>query len=249
MKKIPVITAAMAALLLFSPGLVPRATAQTGNLTAAQATEMSRGNVLASLKGSIKSKKAKVGQKVTLKTMSSVTLSDGTSLPRGTKLTGQITGVVNPGRHEKDKMAKVSFAIDTAITHGKSIPIHALATAAKVPNLVLSADGMPITSDMTRGGLTPSAGAGMAADRHTMQTVEGTATGPNSKSHGKIKPNTGVVRVLGPTIQIVEVPVVSLKGATLSSTNQGKGPVTFEQKKEISLENGTQIRFYLSPAK
>lgn len=247
MKKIPIITAAIAALLLFSPGLTPRATAQTANLTAAQATAMSRGNVLASLKGSIKSKKAKVGQSVTLKTMSSVTLSDGTSLPRGTKLAGQITGVVNP--HDHSKMASVTFVIDTAVVHGQSIPIHALVTAAMVSNLVLSADGMPIDSTMTRGGLTPDTGAGMAADRQSMQTVERTATGPNSKSHGNKKPNTGVVRVIGPVIQIVDVPVVSLKGATLSSSNEGKGHVTFQKKKEIDLEGGTQIRFYLSPAK
>lgn len=238
-------TAAMAALLLFAPGLAPRATAQAQGISTAQANTMARGNALASLTHTIKSKKVKEGDKVTLKTMSSVTLSNGTNLPRGTHLTGTITGVEKPKGH--DKMAKVSFTIDTAQVHGQTIPVKVLVTAAKVPNLVLSADGRPITSDMTRGNIMPDAGAGMAENRQVMQSVEGTNTGTNSIQH-EHKSKTGTIRIQGSTVQLVDVPVISLKGATLSSTTAGKGEATFQDKKNVDLENGTQMRLYITPA-
>ena len=122
-----------------------------------------------------------------------------------------------------------------------------LVTAAKVPNLVLSADGMPITSDMTRGNVMPDAGAGMAADRQMMQSVESTETGSNSIKH-KAKSDTGTIRIQGSTLQILDVPVISLKGATLSSTSAGKGQTTFQDKKDVDLEKGTLMRLYVSPA-
>jgi hypothetical protein len=245
MKLFSTCAAAIATLLLVSPGLAPQAIAQTGTITSAQADNMARGNALASLIRTINSKKVKPGDSVTLKTMSSVTLSNGTSLPRGATLTGTITSVERPKGH--DKTAKISFTIDTAHVHGNSIPVHVLVTAAKVPNLVLSADGMPITSDMTRGNVMPDAGAGMAQDRQMMQSAEGQETGTNSVKHPH-KPNTGTIRMQGSTLQIVDVPVISLKGATLSSTTAGKGEATFVDKKDVDLENGTLMRIYISPA-
>lgn len=80
-------TAALIALLIFAPGLAPRANAQTGTISSVQADTMARGNVLASLTKTINSKKVKPGDNIKLKTMGSVTLSNGTSLPRGTSLT------------------------------------------------------------------------------------------------------------------------------------------------------------------
>lgn len=238
-------TAAIAVLLLFSPGLATQAIAQTGAITSAQADTMARGNVLASLTRTINSKKVKVGDKVTLKTMGSVTLSDGTNLPRGTALTGAITAVEKPEGH--DKTASVSFTLDTANVHGKTIPVHVLVTAAKVPNLILNADGRPITSDMTRGNIMPDAGAGMAQDRQMMQSVESQETGANSVKHKQVT-NSGTIRIQGSTLQIIGVPVISLKGATLSSTTAGKGEATFQNKKDVDMENGTQMRLYVAPA-
>lgn len=206
---------------------------------------MARGNVLASLTQSIKSKRVKEGDKVTLKTMSSLRLSNGANLPHGTRLLGTITGVEKSKGH--DKMAKVSFTIDSAQVHGQSIPIRVLVTAAKVPNLVLSADGMPITSDMTRGNVMPDAGASMSQNRQAMQTAEGTETGANSVKHPH-KEDSGTIRIQGSTVQIIDVPVISLKGATLSSTNAGKGEATFQDKKNLDLEKGTQMRLYITPA-
>jgi hypothetical protein len=106
---------------------------------------------------------------------------------------------------------------------------------------------MPITSDMTRGNVMPDAGAGMAQDRQMMQSAEGQETGTNSVKHPH-KPNTGTIRMQGSTLQIVDVPVISLKGATLSSTTAGKGEATFVDKKDVDLENGTLMRIYISPA-
>lgn len=238
-------TAAIAALLVFTPGLAPRAMAQAPSISSAQANTMARGNVLASLTHTLKSKKVKPGDKVTLKTMGSVTLSNGKRLPRGTRLTGAITGVEKPKGH--DKMAKLSFTIDTAQVHGQTIPVRVLVTAAKVPNLVLSADGMPIDSGMTRGNIMPGANGSMAQHRQVMQSMEGANNGANSSKHSH-KSKTGTIRIQGSTVQILDVPVISLKGATLSSTTAGKGEATFQHKKDVDLENGTQMRLYVAPA-
>lgn len=233
------------ALLAFSPGLAPRANAQAASISSAQADTMAKGNVLASLTKTINSKKVKPGDKVALKTMGTVTLSNGTQLPRGTSISGTITSVEKPKGH--DKTAKVSFTLDTAQVHGNSVPVLVLVTAAKVPNLILSADGMPISSDMTRGNVMPDANSSMATNQQMMQSVEGTETGPNSLKH-PVQSKTGTIRIQGSTLQILDVPVISLKGATLSSTSAGKGEATFQDKKDVDLEKGTLMRLYVAPA-
>lgn len=245
MKLFSTCAAALIALVTVTPGLAPRAHAQTGTISSAQADTMAKGNVLASLTKTINSKKVKPGDTVTLKTMGTVTLSNGTSLPRGTSLTGTITSVEKPKGH--DKTAKVSFTLDTAQVHGNSIPVLVLVTAAKVPNLVLSADGMPITSEMTRGNVMPDANSSLATNQQMMQSVESTEAGPNSMKH-ETKSKTGTIRIQGSTLQILDVPVISLKGATLSSTTEGKGEATFQDKKDVDLEKGTLMRIYVAPA-
>jgi hypothetical protein len=94
-----------------------------GDLAASHAWEMSP--VLGELDGKLDSKTARVGDRVVLKTMDKVQTSDGTVIPRGSRLVGHVTEVQAydpvPGT------ARIAIAFDRAeLKNGQSIAIYTL---------------------------------------------------------------------------------------------------------------------------
>jgi hypothetical protein len=94
-----------------------------GDLAASHAWEMSA--VTGELEGKLDSRTAKVGDRVVLKTTEKVQTSDGTIIPRGSRLVGHVTEVqafdieVGPGR--------IAIAFDHAeLKNGQSIAIYTL---------------------------------------------------------------------------------------------------------------------------
>lgn len=123
--------------------------------SAAQATQVS-----ARLTRELNSKHARVGEQVLAKTTSTARLSDGTRLPRGTRLLGHVTQVQAKSRAHHD--AHLAFAFDRAILrNGREIPIHAFMRSISAP-APLDASG---SGDMMGAGAisgpAPVAGGGM----------------------------------------------------------------------------------------
>jgi len=93
-----------------------------GDLAFAHAYEMSW--VMCELDGKLDSKTAKIGDRVVIKTTDKVQTSDGTVIPRGTRLVGHVTEVQAYGDHGP---ARIAIAFDHAeLKNGQSIPVHTL---------------------------------------------------------------------------------------------------------------------------
>jgi hypothetical protein len=94
-----------------------------GDLAASHAWEMSP--VTGELDGKLDSKTARVGDRVVLKTMDKVQTSDGTVIPRGSRLLGHVTEV--QAYDPVNGPARIAIAFDHAeLKNGQSIAIYTL---------------------------------------------------------------------------------------------------------------------------
>jgi len=94
-----------------------------GDLAASHAYEMNQ--VTGELDGKLDSKTARVGDRVVLKTMDKVQASDGTVIPRGSRLVGHVTEV--QAYDPANGPARIAIAFDHAeLKNGQSIAIYTL---------------------------------------------------------------------------------------------------------------------------
>jgi hypothetical protein len=94
-----------------------------GDQAASRAWEMT--SVTGELEGNLDSKKAKVGDAVVLKTMQKVQTSDGTVIPKGTRLVGHVTQV--QAYSKETGASQMNIAFDRAeLKNGQNIAIHTL---------------------------------------------------------------------------------------------------------------------------
>jgi len=94
-----------------------------GDLAASHAYEMSP--VTGELDGKLDSKTARVGDRVVLKTMGKVQTSDGTVIPRGSRLVGHVTEV--QAYDPVHGTARIAIAFDHAeLKNGQSLAIYTL---------------------------------------------------------------------------------------------------------------------------
>ncbi len=103
--------------------------------------------VLSSLSSKLDSKKSKVGDPVTAKTLNPITLADGSTLPSGTKITGKLTQV----QPKSSGSATLAISFDQVEKKGAApMPIHGSITAvAPMPDM---ASGGAAANDLpTRG--------------------------------------------------------------------------------------------------
>jgi hypothetical protein len=100
----------------------------------------------------IDTKDAKVGDEVAARTTASITFTDGTELPKGTRLAGTVSEV--RAKSDTQKIAHVAININRAILQdGHEIPLHVTLTSLSAPAPPSGA----ATPDMTMG--TPNVGA------------------------------------------------------------------------------------------
>jgi hypothetical protein len=124
----------------------------SGDATSASAQQVT--GVSAELNHKIDSKDAKIGDEVVAKTTSDTRLSDGTRIPKGSRLVGHVTDVQAKSRANED--AHIAFAFDHAITRdGRQIPIHAVMQSVSAPAPVAAASG----SDDMMAGAGPAGGS------------------------------------------------------------------------------------------
>ena len=136
-------------LVIFSAALFTSAFAAAVQLQAQQASlgaPLAKEAVLSSLTSKVDTKKSKVGDTVTAKTLNPLQLTDGTTLPPGTKLVGKVTQV-QPKSSGTATVAIVFTEVDKK--GGAPMPVHGL-LAAVAPEPSLS-DAGGSTNDLPMG--------------------------------------------------------------------------------------------------
>jgi hypothetical protein len=151
-----IVPAASALFLSAAPGLVAQASA--GQLLAKEA-------VLSSLSVKLDTKKTKVNDSVTAKTLVPLHLSDGSTLPAGTKLTGKVTQV----QPKSSGTATLAIVFDQMEKKGSAaVPVRGVVLAiAPLPDSATggaAANGLPMrgtasqNAAMTGGATGPGGG-------------------------------------------------------------------------------------------
>jgi hypothetical protein len=120
-----------------------------GDEAASRSWEMT--SVTGELQGKLDSKTAKPGDNVTLKTTEKVQASDGTVIPKGSRLIGHITEV-QP--HASDRtIAQVGIAFDRAeLKNGQSLQVHSLIRTIRPGASISAMDSMSSDDPMSGGG-------------------------------------------------------------------------------------------------
>jgi hypothetical protein len=171
--KLRYIVPASALFLSAVPALFAQASA--GQLLAKEA-------VLSSLSAKLDTKKAKVNDSVTAKTLVPLHLSDGSTLPAGTKLTGKVTQV----QPKSSGTATLAIAFDQMEKKG--------AAAVPVRGVILAVAPLP---DSATGG-TAANGLPMRGTASQNAAMTGVGSGPGGES--PISPGSSIDGVtLSPT--------------------------------------------------
>ena len=191
-------------------------------LQAQQATigkPLSKQAVLSELTCKLDTKKSKVGDPVTAKTLNPLKLDDGTVLPRGTILTGKVTQV----QAKSSGNATLAIIFNQLETAKGAAPmaVHGLlAAVAPAPSL---SDAGGSTSDLPLGSGGDSKGQ--------MAALTGTGFGGPDANLPPIRPGC------------------SIKGVVLSNIPAADGSSILQSSdKDIKLENGTRLEIGLTAA-
>jgi hypothetical protein len=177
----------------------------------AQSRSWEMTSVTGELEGKLDSKSAKVGDRVVLKTAEKVHISDGTVIPKGSRLVGHVTDVQ---AHSNDRaIAQIGIAFDHAeLKNGESLPVHSLirtvrmsASLSNMNNMMDNDDSMSANSmgggrmsgmGTGRGGIGGGLGAGGSASTEAGSlgggTVGGVAGGTVSGNGNPANTGTGM---------------------------------------------------------
>jgi hypothetical protein len=186
---------------------------------AALGQPLSKQAVLSVLTCKLDTKKSKVGDPVTAKTLNPLKLNDGTVLPRGTILTGKVTQV----QAKSSGSATLAIYFDQLETAKGAAPmmVHGL-IAAVAPAPALS-DAGGSTADLPLGSGGDSKGA--------MASMTGTSISDQTQNLPPIAPGSGI------------------KGVVLSPIPTADGSTVLQSmEKDIKLENGTRLEIGLTAA-
>jgi hypothetical protein len=237
-----------------------------GDQAASHAWEMSA--VTGELEGKLDSKTAKVGDRVVLKTTEKVQTSDGTIIPRGSRLVGHLTEVqpfdieVCPGR--------IAIAFDRAeLKNGQSIAIYTLIRGVSPSGMAATARqendgngmGMPVPmGPPVNGGRMspdyggpPTDGAGLSTDRTSDAAASpGNRTGANAgPMDSTIQPGVDLSADTGAhgVAAARAIPhATGVRGVMLAGNSSSSG-VLLAPLKDIQFESGTQIQLGVATGK
>ncbi|MEI9977835.1 MAG: hypothetical protein WDN23_02340 [Edaphobacter sp.] len=186
-------------------------------------------------------KKAKVGDVINAKTTASVTLADGTELPKGTKLMGKVTEA-RP-KSNSDKTSHVAFSLEQAVTKdGHEIPLQVMVTSLAVPQD--SPEVAAVAAGAHGGGATPAKGGGptTASDpnqTYVQQSVIKSQTQQSQGTDGTVghAPNQHMA-------------VGNLPGAILTSADGTDKSASVDLPNEnVWLGQGTQMTLFVATKK
>jgi len=151
---------------LIASMLVPGALAQTGQPLAKEA-------VLCALTSKVDTKKSKVGDTVTAKTLNPLQLADGTSLPSGTKLVGKVT----QAQPKSSGTATIAIVFTEVDKKGAApMPVRGvLAAVAPEPSMADSGgstNDLPMGSGGNKGQTAAMTGTGINAGGGVLPSIQ-----------------------------------------------------------------------------
>lgn len=229
------------------------AATQPSGQTAASAAEAT--NVSAELTKNLDTRHAQVGDEVLARTTQTATLSNGTKLPRGTKLIGKVTEV--HARSKADKSAHLAFELDHAVLrHGQEVPIHAMLTSVTASSVAAGAEddlsippasgGIAGGGRASGGGLLGGAGGAVGGVAggigHTAGNLGGAVESGASSVANETHAAGGAVANVGASGSLNHVPIANLPGVTLSSSADASSSGSLDaSNRNIDLESGTKM--------
>jgi hypothetical protein len=176
-----------------------------GDEAASRSWEMT--DVKADLDGKLDTKSAKVGDRVVLKTTDKVQASDGTVIPRGSRIVGHISEVQ---AHNNDRaIAQIAIVFDHAeLKNGQSVPLHSLIRTVRPGGSVTGASMMDDDDQMSAsamgggrmggGGFGGRAGGGLGAGASATTEAGSLGAGPvGGVGGGAVDRTTGTVAGTG----------------------------------------------------
>ncbi|QNI37878.1 hypothetical protein [Edaphobacter albus] len=233
-----------------SPGMTPSTTQTGSNFPAttpdsSQALKVQPASLTAELTKSIDSKKAKVGDPVNAKTTTEAKLPNGTDLPKGTKLVGNVVDV--KAKTKEDKNSHLVLALNRAVLKdGQEVPIRAAVTSVTAPaeNASNGMAAMPSAgggsmSAPSGGGASPGGGSTSA----TAPTPSAPAMSTNTGSQAQSTPGQ-MLKSTQDRVAVGNKPNVILSAPTTPDSAgvlDGNGD-------NISLASGTKLTLNVIPA-
>ncbi len=174
-----IVPAASALILSTVPALV--AQAAPGQLLAKEA-------VMASLSGKLDTKKTKVNDSVAAKTLAPVKLTDGSTLPAGTKLTGKVTQV----EPKSSGTATLAIVFDQLEKKGgAAVPVRgvimAIAPLPDSPTGGAAANGLPMRGTASQNAAMTGAASGPGGGETPMSpgsSIDGVTLSPTPAADG-----------------------------------------------------------------
>ena len=203
------------------------------------------------------SKTAKAGDSVVIKTKSEAKTADGTSIPKGSKLIGHVTGVKASGQGNEN--SQVSLEFDRAeLKGGQSMAIHSElqslspagdASTTGTPDATAgSSPGSPTSSAPSGSMSNPSGSASGANAAAGSPTAPAGAQSQNSPAPGTAGAMPSAGTVVARTGSI-EIKTTAIPGVLLASNEPGQQDPRMAQssgillgaKRDIHLDGGTKV--------
>jgi hypothetical protein len=210
------------------------------------------------------SKTAKAGDSVVIKTKSEAKTADGTSIPKGSKLVGHITGVKASGQGNEN--SQVSLEFDRAELKGGQTmairtelqslsPAGSDTSAGSTDAMGSSPSASPSASGQSGSGMNSSNPSGQP--NSAAQSSPGAAGSPNApaaaQSQNSPAPGTaGPMPSAGTVVArtgSIEIKTTSIPGVLLASNEPGQQDPRMAQssgillgaKRDIHLDGGTKV--------
>jgi hypothetical protein len=207
---------------------------------AVSAVEMSPIN--GELVSKLDSKTAKTGDSVVVQTKASAKTTDGTEIPKGSKLVGHVIGAQPGGAGENSQVALLFDHLE--LKGGQSVPVHsqiqsiAPAGGAASASGSASMSGPPAGSSSNPSG-TPSGSEASGAPQGAGSYPRATASASGGPAAGTVVAKTGQIAIS----------TTSIPGVLLANNAPGQqdprmtrtSSILLGAKQDIQLDSGTQM--------
>ncbi|RZU42863.1 hypothetical protein [Edaphobacter modestus] len=226
------------------PAATDAATPQASQKTA----QLQAASVQAELTKEIDSKKARIGDEVHAKTVSEAKLPDGTQLPKGTKLVGNVVEVRAKSKHQDS--SHLVLALNRAVLKdGQEMPIRSAVTSMTAPAASANFDMARAGGAMGGAPAGGSANAGGSATGAASPSTTAPAMSGGAMSSGMSNPQqsaTGeMLKSSQDRVAVGNKPKVMLSAPTTPES----ASVLDAQGEDISLESGTKFTVNVASTK
>jgi hypothetical protein len=211
-----------------------------------KAAQLQAASVSAELTKGIDTKKAKVGDEINAKTISDAKLPDGTALPKGTKLVGNVVEV--KAKSKEENSSHLVLALNRVVMKdGHEMPIKAAVTSMTAPasatNLDMPAGGGSVGGAAPTGagssGMGGSSTGAPAAQNTPAPTMAGGTSGPAAQGTAG-----EMLKSAQDKVAVGNKPKVMLSAPT---TPESAGVLDAEGE-NISLDSGTKFTVNVASA-